>query len=187
MLQQSSILTSQDSLCCLLPYCYHRASLPIGPSLMLDRSGVWNNTSDLLVHSCLMLFFLEHCRVTATVSRTKEQEFIPKWQLVCGNWGNECQHSRASTHLGLIYTCHWIQQLLLFTQLQVFQVIEGARQSRTVIHDTQPTRLPWQRASLHLPFADTVSIPPALFVLHPEEQRRDGEDKQGGAVGEWNT
>lgn len=56
-----------------------------------------------------------------------------------------------------------------------------------MIYDTQPTRLPWQRASLHLPFADTISIPPALFVLHPEEQRRDGEGKRGGAVGEWNT
>lgn len=36
-------------------------------------------------------------------------------------------------------------------------MIAGARQSRTMIHDTQPPRVPWQQASLHLPAADTVS------------------------------
>lgn len=62
-------------------------------------------------------------------------------------------------------------------------MIEGVRQSRTVIHDTQPTRLPWQRASLHLPFADTVSIPPALFVLHPEERDVMGRTNEVGLWG----
>lgn len=42
--------------------------------------------------------------------------------------------------------------------------------------------MPWQRTGLHLPFADTVSILPVLFVLSPE-QSRGGRGQGRGPAG----